>query len=214
MRAPNRSRMLLAVALFAGLVLTSNLVIKSPARPPDDGESLVQRGFDINPVPLNLDGKNRSLVGLGSYIVNAQGNCNNCHTCPSSIGHSTADNPFVTGGTLDEVATPGPINKDNYLAGGVVFPRPNGTFISKNITPDPTAGNMPEGLTFDDFVTVLRTGHDPDVPGHILQVMTWPIFRHMSDRDLRAIYEYLSAIPHAEPGTPPCTAADTFRIVP
>jgi hypothetical protein len=30
--------------------------------------------------------------------------------------------------------------------------------------------------------------------------MPWPVYQSMSDRDLHAIYEYLSAIPHAEPG--------------
>jgi hypothetical protein len=212
MKAPNRLRMLPAVVLFAGLVLTPSFVSKSPAQDPDESESLVQRGFAINPVPLNLDGKNRALVGLGSYIVSGRGGCIGCHTCPTYVGPSSADNPFVSGGTLDELDTPGPVNKDNFLAGGVVFARPNGTFVSKNITPDPTEGNMPEGLTFEQFLTVMRTGHDPDQPGHILQVMIWPVLRHMTERDLRAVYEYLSAIPHAEPGTPPCAGADTFRI--
>ena len=47
----------------------------------DDGEaSKIQIGFAIAPVHLNLHGKNRSLVGLGSYIVNAQGDCNGCHS--------------------------------------------------------------------------------------------------------------------------------------
>jgi hypothetical protein len=41
----------------------------------NDDESKIKRGFEIAPVPLNLDGKNRALVGLGSYIVNAQGDC-------------------------------------------------------------------------------------------------------------------------------------------
>jgi hypothetical protein len=31
--------------------------------------------------------------------------------------------------------------------------------------------------------------------------MPWPVLRHMTDQDLRAIYEYLRAIPHAEHGT-------------
>ena len=33
----------------------------------------IARGFAIAPVALNLKGKNRAFVGLGSYIVNAQG---------------------------------------------------------------------------------------------------------------------------------------------
>src|SRR5262245_46661214 len=47
--------------------------------PPDTDESRIQRGFDLSPVQLNLQGKNRASVGLGSYIVNAQAGCNDCH---------------------------------------------------------------------------------------------------------------------------------------
>jgi len=32
--------------------------------------------------------------------------------------------------------------------------------------------------------------------------MPWPVYQSMTDRDLKAIYEYLSAIPHAEPAAP------------
>src|SRR5436305_2968060 len=45
----------------------------------NDEASEIQQGFAIAPVPLNLEGKNRALVGLGSYIVNAQGDCDGCH---------------------------------------------------------------------------------------------------------------------------------------
>ncbi len=48
---------------------------------------------------------------------------------------------------------------------------------------------------------MMRTGHDADPPHAILQVMPWPIHGSMTDDDLQAVYEYLSAIPHAEPGT-------------
>jgi hypothetical protein len=33
----------------------------------DDQKSRIERGFQMAPVPLNLEGKNRELVGLGSY---------------------------------------------------------------------------------------------------------------------------------------------------
>jgi len=53
----------------------------------DDGseESKVKQGFAIAPVELNLQGRNRALVGLGSYIVNAQGGCVDCHTSPTYV---------------------------------------------------------------------------------------------------------------------------------
>ena len=50
----------------------------------------IRIGFEIAPVPLNLRGKDRALVGLGSYIVNAQSGCNDCHTNP----------PFAPGGKV------------------------------------------------------------------------------------------------------------------
>jgi hypothetical protein len=167
---------LISVAIFVGMSRVG-------AQDDDKEKSEVKRGFEIAPVPLNLKGKNRDLVGLGSYIVNAQGGCNDCHTCPS---YDPNDNPYVNG--------QGKTNAANYLAGGVPF----GPFISKNITPD--VSGKPHGLTFEQFEQALRTGIDPD-DGGMLQVMPWPVYRYMTERDLRAIYEYLSAIPHAEPGS-------------
>ena len=42
----------------------------------------------------------------------------------------------------------------------------------------------------------MRTGHNPlDPPGSLLQIMPWPVFGKKTDGDLRAVYEYLSAIP-------------------
>jgi hypothetical protein len=142
----------------------------------------IEQGLTLSPVPLDLNGKDRSLVGLGSYIVNAQGACNDCHTYPS----------FVPGGD-PFLGEPEQINSAHFLAGG----RPFGpSLISPNITPD--ASGNPGGLSYEDFAHLLRTGREAD--GDILQVMPWPIYKNMTDRDLRAMYEYLRAIPHAEPG--------------
>jgi hypothetical protein len=82
------------------------------------------------------------------------------------------------------------INADAYLAGGAPF---GPDLFSANITPDEFG--RPAGLTREEFISALRTGRDPDDPDHILQVMPWPVYGHMSTRDLRAVYEYLSAIP-------------------
>lgn len=155
------------------------------------GDSRVQEGLRLAPVPLDLHRRNRELVGLGSYIVNAVANCSECHTCPSfTPGHNPYGPPFGPPGGGD-----GQVNSTNYLAGGTPFFPPG--VHSANLTPD---GDGPGGLSFQEFATVLRTGHDPDGSGRILQVMPWPGFRKMTDRDIRAIYEYLSAIPHATPG--------------
>jgi hypothetical protein len=147
----------------------------------DDAEAArIRRGFAIAPVPLNLKGKSWVLVGLGSYIVNAQGGCNDCHTHPS---YAPGGDPFQ--------GEPEQINTEQYLAGGRQF---GPTITSANITPDDTG--KPAGLSFDEFRELMRTGHDPDdPPGVLLQVMPWPLYGKMIGRDLRAIYEYLRAIP-------------------
>jgi hypothetical protein len=166
---------------LAGFALTLVAVSEGAKPAPNTEESRIVRGFQIAPVPLNLKGHDRALVGLGSYIVNAQGGCNDCHTNP----------PYAPGGDPYQ-GQPKKINAANYLAGGQQF----GPFTSDNITPD--ANGLPAGLTFAEFRTLLRTGHAPDEPDQILQVMPWPVYGDMTDRDLKAIYEYLSTIPHAE----------------
>ena len=85
------------------------------------------------------------------------------------------------------------INSEQYLTGGRQF----GPFLSPNLTADEFG--RPAGLTFEEFKNVIRTGLDPDGPRPplppLLQVMPWPVYAKMSGRDLRAIFEYLRAIP-------------------
>jgi hypothetical protein len=147
---------------------------------------------------LNLAKKNRALVGLGSYLVNAANGCNDCHTNPS---YTNAGNPYLLGVTAKQV------NAAGYLAGGQTF----GPFTSRNLTPDKTG--KPFGATFSEFKQIMRTGVDLDqwhlnlpapVNGKVLQVMPWPVYGQLNDHDLSAIYEYLSAIPciEGDPGNP------------
>jgi hypothetical protein len=76
--------------------------------------------------------------------------------------------------------------------------------------------------SFSQFLQIMRDGkdfdhlHPPcigapdgtclpamDGDGDLLQIMPWPIYQSMTDHDLRAIYEYLSAIPCVEGPTDP-----------
>jgi hypothetical protein len=203
-----------AVAAFAAIVLAGMLSSSPRVKATDDdgedrNESKIRRGFEIAPVPLNLEGKSRALVGLGSYIVNAQGDCNGCHSAGPPTEFVPGGNPYF--------GQPEKLNPATYLGGGRDFgpyPAPNSPLhiISRNLTPDRTG--MPEGgHTFSEFVQIIRTGKDfdhlhptctgvpnancvqPPFDGDLLQIMPWPIYKNMTDHDLRAIYEYLSAIP-------------------
>jgi hypothetical protein len=150
------------------------------------------QGFAMAPVQLNLRKKNRMLVGLGSYLVNAVGGCNDCHTSPS---YSEGGDPFL--GQTEQ------INVAGYLGGGRVF----GPFVARNLTPDSTG--LPGGATFSEFDNTMRSGIDPHAAhpqfGPFLQVMAWPVYRNMTPLDMRAVYEYLRAIPciDGNPGLPP-----------
>src|SRR5713226_6339982 len=189
-----RITLLFSLALTAVSLVVYAAVHTRAQEDNDNDESRIQQGFRIAPVPLNLKRRNRELVGMGSYLVNAVGGCNDCHSCPSyAPGHDPYGPPFGPPGGGN-----GKINAANYLAGGVPFFPPG--VVSPNLTPDPVTRLPDGGHTFAQFKTLMRTGHDPDVPGRILQVMPWPVFRNMNDEDLDAIYQYLSAIPHAEPG--------------
>ncbi len=179
----------LAAAVVLGAVLAA---VPQPAPDRSDvtpamSDSRIQIGFRIAPVPLDLKGKNRGMVGLGSYLVNAVASCNDCHTCPNfAPGHD----PYV--------GQDARVNAENYLAGGRQF----GPFTSRNLTPD--ADGNPAGLTAQEFLDTIRTGHPPDdPPGYLLQVMPWPVLRNQADRDLLSIYEFLRSIPPASPGVCP-----------
>jgi hypothetical protein len=200
----------LAAIVLAGMMNTPSRV-QAQDKGNGDEEQLVHIGYTIAPVPLNLEGKDseqRRLVGLGSFIVNAQADCNGCHSAGPQTEFAPGGNPYF--------GQPEKINTATYLGGGRNFgkvgPPPSPDIISRNLTPDRT-GRPEGGHTFAEFKQIIRIGVDmdhlhpncsatittncfpPPVDGALLQVMPWPIYRNMTDRDLLAIYEYLSAIP-------------------
>ena len=195
--------------LVLGVIVLGAIVVGTPrlgAQGADeDMEARVKRGFEIAPVPLNLRHRNRALVGLGSYIVNAVGECDGCHSRGPQTQFTPTGNPYLLSPPFSGKEQ---INPATYLGGGRdfgPFPSPASSIhiVSRNLTPDKT-GLPIGGDTFEEFEHTIRTGIDPDqlhltLPppfnGALLQIMPWPAYQHMTDRDLRAIYEYLSAIP-------------------
>jgi hypothetical protein len=211
---------------LAGVVLSIPVVtfLISPGVHADSSntDSRIQLGYAAVPfgLKLNLKGLNPDLVGIGSYIVNAQADCNGCHTTNPVTEYNDPGNPYFN-------QHPAKVNLDGYLAGGNDFgpvgPGISGgvvgagpDIITRNLTPDHTG--LPEGgHTFAEFLNIIRTGHDYDhlhpncsktvtdncyfsvpgneVDGDLLQIMPWPTFSHMSDNDIQAIYEYLKAVP-------------------
>jgi hypothetical protein len=222
------------LAILTAIVLSGTSSSSSRLLPEDVRDnkeaSLIKLGFEIAPVPLNLTGKDRDLVGLGSYMVNAVGDCNGCHTGggPPNFNYTATGNPYfgqravvdptvyLSGGTDFGPALPPGFYDPGF--GGYLGP----DIISRNLTPDKT-GRAEGGHTLSEFKQIIRTGIDldhlhptctdisptptpanclpPPNDGSVLQVMPWPTFQYMTDHQLDAIYEYLSSIPCLE-GSP------------
>jgi hypothetical protein len=241
------AKFVLAAATSAAIAFTA-MSIKAPRAHAgdDDKDSRIKIGFEIAPVPLNLAGRNKDLVGLGSYLVNASGDCNGCHTAggPPNFNYAAGGNPYFN--------QPAKVDPTVYLSGGMDFgpvgtpTGPNGyagpDMIARNLTPNkdgvPEGGMslrrfkqiMNHGTDFDhihptctaDQITEIDNGSTPvciptspgnTADGDLLQVMPWPTFSHMDDRDIEAIYEYLSAIPCLDnsTSTPPAGAPNELR---
>lgn len=186
-----------------------------------DEKLAIQIGNSVAPPWLDPTGLDPDLVGLGSYIVNVSGDCNGCHSAgPASEFVNPIGNPYFRQPPYDGTERD---NQATYLGGGRdfgAFPAPPSPLhiISRNLTRD--ASGKPEGHTLEEFFTILRTGVDMDnrhpncvgaptssctpfpFDGSKLQIMRWPFFRHLTDRQITAIYVYLSAVPCIQGGDP------------
>jgi len=214
LRTRRTQRATLAALTCFGLLLgVSNAAAADEAA--DLEHARIRRGFEIAPVPLNLKGKDRALVGLGSYLVNAASSCNMCHSAGTSTEYAAGGNPYFKNQSVPVV------NQATYLGGGRTFAAQvagaTPAIVSRNLTPD-KSGRPVGGRTWAEFLYIIRTGADLDhvhpncadptiassstcfpvkysYDGDLLQVMPWPSVRNLTDHELRAIYEYLSTVP-------------------
>jgi len=123
------------------------------------------------PVDGIADPAQRAIAARGRQIVMNTG-CMGCH------------------------ATNGPQGPDltKYLAGGgVKITSKHGTFVSRNLTPDPETGLARR--TDDEVKRVLRSGTFPD--GHIVSytTMPWANFSNWTEEDRHAVLVYLRNLP-------------------
>ncbi len=222
------SKGLITGAAFAALLVIGVLIASPYAAAQQDNngsqdeKQMIQIGLAVAPVPLNMARKDKDMVGLGSYIVNVTAGCNGCHSQGPATQYLPTGNPYLLQPPFNGTTTTNPAT---YLGGGRDFgPFPGPTsplhIVSRNLTPDKSG--LPEGgHTLAEFIQIMRTGVDmdhahpncptnapncmpPPFEGNKLQIMPWPDYRLMTERQLTAIYKYLSAIPCLEggPGEP------------
>jgi len=112
----------------------------------------------------------------GEYLARSVANCVGCHTPRSETTFAATGPEFSGGMIMDSIEGPG---VDMSMG-----------FISSNITPKPGSAlrRFPDKITF--VARFQRGGRK--FPG---SPMPWEEFRRMSEDDLGAIYDFLSALP-------------------
>ena len=98
---------------LVGMKLSSKQV---HADEPDSDATLVAIGLSIAPSFINMEGKDPNLVGLGSFIVNAQADCNGCHGSDPANEYLPTNNPYFLKPNF-----PAKYNQATYLNGGQNF---------------------------------------------------------------------------------------------
>lgn len=165
-----------STAGIIGLTGMQLLTHKVHAQEESDSEAqLIEIGLKIAPPFIKMDGKDPALVGLGSFIVNAQADCNGCHGSDPANEFLVPGNPYLR----RPLNSPVRINQATYLNGGQNFgpggpgivqdpnsplyggPGLGPNIITRNLTPD-ISGNPEGGVDLEKFINMIRTGHDPD----------------------------------------------------
>lgn len=177
----NKGRLLGLCLTFCFLGCSDDIINSLPTEPSSD-PAVAELGLRLIPhtVEINLEGLSQSQIdqiSLGSYLVNGAAGCTGCHNSPAG----------------------------EHLAGGNEFPafflppdiQGNSTLFARNLTPDPETGMK---LTEAQFIESMRTGkdfHDSESTGQDSRMVFMPsqVYRFMLEKDLKAIYAYLKAIP-------------------
>ncbi len=136
----------------------------------------------------------------GAYLVKIAA-CNDCHT-PFVMGPNgpEPDMTRMLSGHPEAMVMgppPAPDASGGWLwtgaATNTAFAGPWGVSYAFNLTPDQNTGL---GIwTEDMFVRSIREGKHMGTSRPILPPMPWPMYRNMTDDDLKAVYAYLRTIP-------------------
>ena len=139
-----------------------------------------------------------AMVARGKYIVSTSA-CHDCHT-PAKMGEKGPEPDMarmLSGHPADMTLPPPPQPVGPWIISGsasfTAWAGPWGISYTANLTPDKDTGLGT--WTAQQFIDTIRNGR---VQGHgreLLPPMPWPVYRNMTDSDLRAVFAYLQTIP-------------------
>jgi mono/diheme cytochrome c family protein len=154
---------------------------------------------DYAAAPANAIGPDADKVRRGKYLVTTSG-CNDCHT-PFKLGPNgpEPDMSRMLSGHPEQmvIAAPAPSPGEPWVmvaaATNTAFSGPWGVSFTANLTPDAETGLGK--WTFRNFKDTIRSGRHMGRGRPILPPMPIPMYRHMTDEDLEAVFAYLQSIP-------------------
>jgi cytochrome c553 len=139
-----------------------------------------------------------SPVARGKYLVTAMV-CNDCHT-PWKLGEKGPEpdmTRMLSGHPQGMTLPPAPAVQPPWgLTASLTMTAwsgPWGISYTANLTPDPETGIG--AWSEENFVQAIRTGKHLGAGRDILPPMPWPMYRNLSDGDLKAMFAYLKSIP-------------------
>jgi mono/diheme cytochrome c family protein len=139
-------------------------------------------------------------LARGKYLVTIAG-CNDCHTPfkPKPGGGAEPDMSRMLSGHPESLAMPPVPDLPNgpwkvvSAATNTAWSGPWGVSFTANLTPDPETGLGK--WTLRNFKDTIRTGRHMGRGRPILPPMPIPMYKHMTDDDLEAVFSYLQTIP-------------------
>jgi len=135
----------------------------------------------------------------GKYLVTAVAGCNDCHT-PLKMGPMGPEpdmTRMLSGHPGEMKMPPAPKVDMPWMASAAAtltaWAGPWGVSYTANLTPDSATGLGKWDET--TFMLAIRNGKHIGNGRPLLPPMPWPVFKNMTDDDLKSIYAYLRTIP-------------------
>jgi mono/diheme cytochrome c family protein len=149
--------------------------------------TLLARAAASSPEPT----QSHDRLKRGEYLVTIAG-CHDCHS-PKVDVEGTPDASRPLSGR--PVTTAPPLQAVGEIRASLdftAFAGPWGNSYAANLTPDPETGI---GIRYTEaaFIKTIRTGKKPEGEP-LLPPMPWPVYRNMTDEDLKAVYAYLTTL--------------------
>ncbi|HUF46398.1 MAG TPA: hypothetical protein VMM93_01220 [Vicinamibacterales bacterium] len=156
------------------------------------------------------------MVARGEYLVNTSG-CHDCHT-PFKMGPNGPEPDMtraLSGHPADMPLSKPPALPEPWVFMGAgtntAWAGPWGISFTANLTSDQNSGL---GVWTEDlFLRAIREGKHMGTSRPILPPMPWPMYRNMTDDDLKSIFAYLKTVPPIANNVPePLTPEDVARM--